>query len=445
MNKKLIKSILIIFLSFSFFEIYAETNETKKINADVTYDYSKQFVKKTVSEKKVKSKAPKSTKKTCEVIEGEDIARAIPTSPGEINKKSTQEKVICTESDSENIATEEVVTEEKEILTLDKPLEIIIQEAHDYAKNEIWKKYTTGLKMEIREQISNLNISGKAFITNFNVTKESVDEKKKVVKLKAEAIIDEAGLMTQLKTNSAVGQITPGEASEIAHMITLRQAVKTISKNEDKSSGTKYDDAGIEESQTSNDSNKSSNSYKRSEISKKKEFGTTVVAESDKIQYEKATTISLDDVDAAFGDKFSTYNFEATPYYLLGEFGECERGDSVSADQIQSEYISEGTWKNKSKISALKLAKKCGMKYFVVGSVTIDSKRTMENNMVEVLASINIQVFDLKGRPRFEATTQNQLKGVGKTESSAVRVALRDLATFTAETIAIKLNSKGAK
>ena len=98
MNKKLIKSILIIFLSFSFFEIYAETNETKKINADVTYDYSKQFIKKTISEKKVKSKAPKSTKKTCEVIEAEDVSRAIPTSPGEINKKSTQERVICTKS-----------------------------------------------------------------------------------------------------------------------------------------------------------------------------------------------------------------------------------------------------------------------------------------------------------------------------------------------------------
>jgi len=445
MNKWIIKTLLIIFLTFSFFQTYADTNEIKKVNADVTYDYSKQFVKKTISEKKVKSKAPKSTKKICEVVQSEDIERTIPTSPGEINKKSKQEKVICREVGSENIASEEVVTEEKEMLTLNKPLEIIIQEAHDYAKNEIWKKYTTGLKMEIREQISNLDISGKTFITNFNVIKESVDEKKKVVKLKAEAIIDEAGLMTQLKTNSAVGQITPGETSEIAHMITLRQAVKTISKNEDRSTGTKYDDAGIEESQTSNDSNKSSNSYKRSEISRKKEFGTTSVAESDKIQYEKATTISLDDVDAAFSDRFSSYNFEATPYYLLGEFGECEKADSVSADQIQSEYIIHGTWKNKSKISALKLAKKCGMKYFVVGSVTIDSKRIMENSIVEVLASINIQVFDLKGRPKFEATTQNQLKGVGKTESSAVRVALRNLASFSAETIAIKLNSKGAR
>ena len=43
MNKWIIKTLLIIFLTFSFFQTYADTNEIKKVNADVTYDYSKQF------------------------------------------------------------------------------------------------------------------------------------------------------------------------------------------------------------------------------------------------------------------------------------------------------------------------------------------------------------------------------------------------------------------
>ena len=317
--------------------------------------------------------------------------------------------------------------------------------SHEKAKKEIWKKYLNEMQPEKLEQLD-LAFSKDSF--NFNdylsdcvFIKDIVKKDEGTITSVARCNINESILNKELKKKSAAGQTTSGEGSDIAYFIAMRKADERLIKNDDIVFDSKRTDSAASESVLVDDDGEGETtiSTKSSSIEKGKIDGGTIKTKSDEVTYIELDTIDPAVVDGAFNDVFSRYNFETTDYGLI----ECDSDEDIpDYEGMTEEFVDSNKLKKKTLRQASNFAKECGFKYFVVGSITIDSKSTVNNN-VQVNASMSTQVYLLGKKTKNVASTSNQLMGEGKNEIEAARQAIKNLANDTAEIIAAKLNAKG--
>ena len=349
------------------------------------------------------------------------------TSPGQMFIR----KSIC--QTQKNTADKKVPTDKKAIFL-----------SHEKVKKEIWKKYLNEMQPEKLEQLD-LAFSKDSF--NFNdylsdcvFVKDIVKKDEGTITSVARCNINESILNKELKKKSAAGQTTSGEGSDIAYFIAMRKAEERLVKNDDIVFNSKRTDNAASETVSIDDDGEGQTtiSSRSSKIEKGKIDGGTRRTKSDEISYIE---LDIDPavVDGAFNEVFSRYNFETTDYGLI----DCNaEEDILEYEDLTEEFVDRNKLKKKTLRQARNFVKDCGFKYFVVGSITIDSKSNVNNN-VQVNASMSTQVYLLGKRTKNVASTSNQLMGEGKNEIEAARQAIKNLANKTAEIIAAKLNAKG--
>ncbi len=317
--------------------------------------------------------------------------------------------------------------------------------SHEKVKKEIWKKYLNEMQPEKLEQLD-LAFSKDSF--NFNdylsdcvFVKDIVKKDEGTITSVARCNINESILNKELKKKSAAGQTTSGEGSDIAYFIAMRKAEERLVKNDDIVFDSKRTDNAASETVSIDDDGEGQTtiSTRSSKVDKGKIDGGTRRTKSDEISYIELDTIDPAVVDGAFNDIFSRYNFETTDYGLI----DCNaEEDILEYEDLTEEFVDRNKLKKKTLRQVRNFVKDCGFKYFVVGSITIDSKSNVNNN-VQVNASMSTQVYLLGKRTKNVASTSNQLMGEGKNEIEAARQAIKNLANETAEIIAAKLNAKG--
>jgi len=298
------------------------------------------------------------------------------------------------------------------------------------------------------EKLEQLDLAFSKDSFNFNdylsdcvFVKDIVKKDEGTITSVARCNINESILNKELKKKSAAGQTTSGEGSDIAYFIAMRKAEEQLVKNDDIVFDSKRTDNAASETVSIDDDGEGQTtiSTRSSKVDKGKIDGGTRRTKSDEISYIELDTIDPAVVDGAFNEVFSRYNFETTDYGLI----DCNaEEDILEYEDLTEEFVDRNKLKKKTLRQARNFVKDCGFKYFVVGSITIDSKSNVNNN-VQVNASMSTQVYLLGKRTKNVASTSNQLMGEGKNEIEAARQAIKNLANETAEIIAAKLNAKG--
>jgi hypothetical protein len=253
--------------------------------------------------------------------------------------------------------------------------------------------------------------------------------------------INDAVLNKEFLKRSAAGQTSAGEGSNIVYFIAMRKADTGMIKNDDVVFDSKRTDKAASETVSIQDDEEGERtiSSKSSTIEKGKVTGGTRVITSDKVSYKALDTVDPAVVEDGFNDILSRYHFETTDY----GFAECDESDNApDYEEMTEEFVDSNKLKKKTLKNAITFVKDCGFKYFVVGSITIDSKSSVNNN-VQVNASMSTRVYLLAEKTKNVASTSNQKIGEGKNEIEATRQAIKNLTNETAEIIAAKLNAKG--
>ena len=317
--------------------------------------------------------------------------------------------------------------------------------AHKKAKKEVWKKYLNQMQPEKLEQLdlafSKDTINYNDYLSDCVFIKDLVKKEEGMITSIARCNINDAVLNKEFLKRSAAGQTSTGEGSDIAYFIAMRKAEDRLIKNDDIVFDSKRTDKASSETISVDDDGDGERtiSTRSSTIEKGKNDGGTRRTSSDEVSYVELDTIDPAVVDGAFNDVFSRYHFETTDYGLI----ECDSDkDFPEYEDMTEEFIDRNKLKKRTQRQAIKYAKECGYKYFVIGSITIDSKSSVNNN-VQVNASMTTQVYLLGKGTKNIASTSNQLMGEGKNEIEAARQAIKNLANETAEIIAAKLNAKG--
>jgi len=318
--------------------------------------------------------------------------------------------------------------------------------SHEKAKKEIWKKYLNAMQPEKLEQLdyafSKDNFNFNDYLSDCVFINDIVKKEEGMITSIVRCNINEQILDKELQIKSAAGQTTSGEGSYIAYFIVPRMMDKASIKRDDiVFDSNRTDDAASETVSVQDDGvGERTISTKSSKISKGKVDGGTRNITSDKYTYKSLYgIIDPSVIDGAFNSVLSRYHFETSDYGMLDL--DCE-GDAPDYDEMVEEYVEEGKLTKKTLKSAIKYAKNCGVKYFVHGSVTIDSKSEVNNN-IQVNASMTTQVVLLGKRIKNVASISSQMTGEGKDFPQAARQAINDLASDVADKIAAKLNAKG--
>lgn len=349
-------------------------------------------------------------------------------SPGQMFIK----KSICQTQKNSN--SEKVPTDKKAVYL-----------AHEKAKKEVWKKYLNEMQPEKLEQLD-LAFSKETFNYNDYLSdcvfiKDLVKKEEGTITSIARCNINDAVLNKEFLKRSAAGQTSTGEGSNIVYFIAMRKADTGMIKNDDVVFDSKRTDKAASETVSIQDDEEGERtiSSKSSTIEKGKVTGGTRVITSDKISYKALDTVDPAVVEDGFNDILSRYHFETTDY----GFAECDESDNApDYEEMTEEFVDSNKLKKKTLKNAITFVKDCGFKYFVVGSITIDSKSSVNNN-VQVNASMSTRVYLLADKTKNIASTSNQKIGEGKNEIEATRQAIKNLTNETAEIIAAKLNAKG--
>lgn len=315
------------------------------------------------------------------------------------------------------------------------------KKAQSEAKELLWKKYISEMDQaqvdqyllmqeEIDKDIDN-------FILDFYIKETKIDEKAKTITLFIRAEINEALLFGKLKNQSAAGQTSSQEGSNIGYLITLRKEINR-QQYQDKNIKITEDTDSISSSMSENDESSSESSTR---IKKTAEGGSEKI-KSDISVYEKDNqTIGTDELDAGFLGVFSSFGFEVSKYAVIEGF--C---GGIPQDVIENEFIQKNKISNKNKIGMLKAAKDCEMNYFVTGAMTIQKSGRQQgtsNTETSVSLSVEVTAIPQKGPPKSVASFVEQVSEVGSTERASAIKAIKKVSEITAKKIVDQLNSKG--
>jgi hypothetical protein len=309
------------------------------------------------------------------------------------------------------------------------------------AKEQLWKKYISEMDQAQIDQYlllqEEIDSEIDEYILDFYIKESKVDEDAKTITLFIRAEINEALLFGKLKNQSAAGQTSSQEGSNIGYLITLR---KEINRQQ-------YQDRDIDITEETDSINSSMNETENSSSESSTKVKKTVAGGSEKIKsdvsaYEKTNqTIGTDELDAGFLSVFSSFGFEVSKYAVIEGF--C---GGVPQEDVENEFIQKNKISNKNKIGMLKAAKDCEMNYFVTGAMTIQKagrQKGTSNTETNVSLSVEVTAIPKKGPPKSVASFIEQVSEVGSTERASAIKAIKKVSEITAKKIVDQLNSKG--
>jgi hypothetical protein len=152
--------------------------------------------------------------------------------------------------------------------------------------------------------------------------------------------------------------------------------------------------------------------------------------------------ISSKDIDNAMSIKLSEAGFETADYdSVVSNCGGAERS------KISSQFMKGDDIPRRTRSSAIKASRECGVKYFAIGSMTADVATTHQSGLKLVFVSVRGTVYDItKKLPRKVGVIGPvQYGGRGPNENIARRNALLLAGGKAAEIIVNQLNKKGLK
>ncbi len=319
-----------------------------------------------------------------------------------------------------------------------------IEEGQKKAISAAWERYIRSLDgdhlkayMEKKGQI----LGNLGFYVS-NLKKEAsrdFSESDQVLKSSVCLNIDKARISSVLKIEKKPKAIESGTGSPFMALFVARQAETSeafkaiVKKNKSSSSKSKSKEiarasGGKALSYTSQKSKSSSQS------------GGSTIRKSDDIKYK---IISGGDFNTAVTGPLIAAGYEPVEYSdLLGE-EECGRLPSVT-------MVSQ-TFKTKNKMASRhwnkirKGARKCEMKFFARGSMTVDASRNYRGRRM-VMVRVNVSVYDVSKRfSRKVAAVQKQWAGLGLNEKSARTNALIKAGKKTGKLIVKTLQDKGLR
>jgi len=167
--------------------------------------------------------------------------------------------------------------------------------------------------------------------------------------------------------------------------------------------------------------------------------GGSVTRKSDKIIYK---VISSEDVNNAMSKKLTEAGFETSDYDAV--VSEC---GGVEPSKIQKQFMVADNLPRKTRSSATRASRECGVKFFAIGSMTADVARTHQSGLKQVFVSVRGTVYDISKRlPRKVGVIGPvQYGGMGPNEDIARRNALVLAGGKAAATIVNQLQKKGLK
>ena len=285
-----------------------------------------------------------------------------------------------------------------------KPNDETYKKADPLMREAVWKKYLTRLSPEARELLlqkeSEIMSKLSEVISSLNVTDTEIDEKSKTMYFEVEAVIDDNLLNVLWK-----GSATPsGQGSLTAFLVLprLQAEVKsydaTVVKKATASTSMATEKVGAEDIQESDTgvTEREVEGEKVTMSTKAKTSGST----TRKAQKVKWKLGNARDVDAAVNRYLSNAGFEAVTY---GDFaGDC---GAPSTEEVRADLLSSPTAElsddiRRAAFKALKNKDKdCEFKYFVIGTLDIDSiVKDPNSDNVLARANVSIKVYDVSAR-----------------------------------------------
>ena len=252
--------------------------------------------------------------------------------------------------------------------------------------------------------------------------------------------IDKERIASVLKVKKEPKEIESGTGSPFMALFVARQAATaesfeaTVKKN--KSSGSKS-----KAKEMARASGGKAVSYTSQKSKSRSQSGGSTVRKSDDIKYK---IISGGDFNTFVTGPLSKAGYESTEYAELeGAAEDCGRTPSVEA-------VSQ-TFKTKNKMASRhwnkirKAARKCEIKYFARGTMTVDASRNYRGRRM-VMVRVNVAVYDVSKRfSRKVAAVVKQWPGFGINENSARTSAIKKAGGKTGELILKTLRKKGLK
>ena len=328
-----------------------------------------------------------------------------------------------------------------------KPNDETYKKADPLMREAVWKKYLTRLSPEARELLlqkeGDIMAKLSEVISSLNVTDTEIDEKSKTMYFEVEAVIDDNLLNVLLK-----GSATPsGQGSLTAFLVLprLQAEVKSydakVVKKATASTSMASEKVGAEDIQESDTgvTEREVEGEKLTMSTKAKTSGST----TRKAQKVKWKLGNARDVDAAVNRYLSNAGFEAVTY---GDFaGEC---GAPSTEEVRSDLLASPAAELSDDIrrAAFKSAKGCEFKYFVMGTLDIDSiAKDPNSDNVLARANVSLKVYDVSSRFPKAVVSIGPVAytGAGAQEDGATTDALLKSAKEATQNIVQQLRLKG--
>jgi hypothetical protein len=330
-----------------------------------------------------------------------------------------------------------------------KPSDDTLRKAEPLIRDAVWKKYLTRLSPEARELVMARQADVTArmvdLISSLRVTSTEVDESSRTMYFEVEAVVDDNLLNVILKgsaTRSGAGSLTGFLIlPRLQSSATAFETDARRSANADASATTERVTVDEVQETDKGTTERQIQGNKASATAQTRTSGTTT-RQSQKANW---TLGNARDVDAAINRFLGGAGFETVTYADFAADCGGPPTEDVRADLLAS---ASAELSDDIRRQAFRAARDCEFKYFVVGTLDVDSlTKDPNSDNVQARANVSIKVYDVSARfPRSVVSIGPvAYRGVGQHEDAATTDALVKSAREAAQNIVQQLRLKGLR
>ncbi len=323
------------------------------------------------------------------------------------------------------------------------PPEEVVQQARQTAILSAWKNYTSTFstaRMRVYLQHkADIDSNLKTYINSVILVNKDVDKRNRKLTVTVKVDFNESVLDLKFNSFAAIANAGMGDGSYIVFLFAVRQV-----QSQQQFNVKKTDIAQSQIAKESSESNtQNSDSLNQQSFSMTTSGGSTV-KKADKVEYKLVNdSISADDIDTAMSEVLADYGYEVTGYDdVVSECGGVERAD------IEQEIINNNAVSRASRKSAINGARECEVKYFSTGTLDVgvgDIDPVTGSNRITVALRAGIDNISRRLPKKVATIGPIQATGLGDTEQSAIRNALRQVAQQASKALVDKLNAKNVR
>ncbi len=323
------------------------------------------------------------------------------------------------------------------------PPEEVVEQARQQAVLSAWKNYTATfatarMKVYLQHK-SEIDANLNGYINSVIMVNKDVDKKTDKVTVTVKVDFNEELLNLKFNSFSAIANAGMDENSYIVFLFAVRQL-----QSEQLYEGKKTD---IQQSQTMNES--TATDSENTDSSNQQNFSkttsnTSTTRQASKLEYKLLNdSVSADDLDSAMNEVLADYGYEVTSYDdVVSACGGVERAD------IEYEIITTNTVSRANRKSAITGARECEVKFFSMGTLDVgigDTDPVTGSNRITVALRASIDDISRRLPKKIATIGPIQATGLGNSEQSATRDALRKVAQQASQALVDKLNAKSVR